>query len=174
MRRALGAGLAAGVFFGLFVLVESGAWAAAVVVFLVLTPLHGVRVARRMSRVWPTGADLDPADRAAVVRATRSGTVPDPRLAPDVLRYAEALRLTAERDRIRQWVMVLVAVVSLALAGYDTTAGTARQALVSWLVVVLVVLDLVWWPRRRDRLMARVEGAEAAARAPERRGAPGG
>ncbi|MFF9396164.1 hypothetical protein [Streptomyces griseoluteus] len=175
VRRALGAGLAAGVFFGLFVLVESGAWAAAVVVLLVLTPLHGVRVAQRMSRVWPAGAYLDPADRAAVVRATRSGgTVPDPRLAPDVLRYAEALRLTAERDRIRQWVMVLVAVVSLALAGYDTTAGTARQALVSWLVVVLVVLDLIWWPRRRDRLMDRVEHAEAAARAPERRSARGG
>ncbi|MGW5326963.1 hypothetical protein [Streptomyces sp. NPDC004014] len=132
MRRALGAGLAAGVFLGLFVLVESGAWAAAVVVLLVLTPLHGVRVARRMSAVWPAGADLDPADRAAVVRATRSGgTVSDPRPAPDVLRYAEALRVTAERDRIRRWVMVLVAVASLVLAGYGTVAGTARQALVS-------------------------------------------
>lgn len=175
MRRALGAGLAAGVFFGLFVLLESGAWAAAAVVLLVLTPLHGVRVARRMSRVWPAGGDLAPADRAAVVRATRRGeTVAGPRLAPDVVRHAEALRVTAEQDRLRRWVMGLVAVVALALAGYDTVAGTAREALVSWLVVALVVLDLVWWPRRRDRLMTRVRRAEAAARAPERRDAPGG
>ncbi|MGW0287386.1 hypothetical protein ACWDXT_30320 [Streptomyces sp. NPDC003236] len=175
VRRALGAGLAAGVFFGLFVLLESGAWAAAAVVLLVLTPLHGVRVARRMSRVWPAGGDLAPADRAAVVRATRrGGTVADPRLAPDVVRHAEALRVTAEQDRLRRWVMVLVALVALALAGYDTVAGTAREALVSWLVVALVALDLVWWPRRRDRLMTRVGRAEAAARAPERRDAPGG
>lgn len=175
MRRALGAGSAAGVFFALFVLVESGMWAAAAVVLLVLTPLYGVRVARRMSRVWPAGADLDPADRAAVVRATRRGeTVRDPRLAPEVVRYAEALRVTAERDRLRWWVMALVAAVALVLAGYDTVAGTAREALVSWLVVVLVALDLIWWPRRRDRLMARVRRAEAAARVPERRDAPGG
>jgi len=134
-----------------------------------------VRVARRMSRVWPAGADLDPADRAAVVRATRRGeTVRDPRLAPEVVRYAEALRVTAERDRLRWWVMALVAAVALVLAGYDTVAGTAREALVSWLVVVLVALDLIWWPRRRDRLMARVRRAEAAARVPERRDAPGG
>jgi len=175
VRRALGAGSAAGVFFALFVLVESGMWAAAAVVLLVLTPLYGVRVARRMSRVWPAGADLDPADRAAVVRATRRGeTVRDPRLAPEVVRYAEALRVTAERDRLRWWVMALVAAVALVLAGYDTVAGTAREALVSWLVVVLVALDLIWWPRRRDRLMARVRRAEAAARVPERRDAPGG
>ncbi|MFE3638499.1 hypothetical protein [Streptomyces sp. NPDC059168] len=128
-----------------------------------------------MSRDWPAGADLDPPDRAAVVRATRRGvTVRDPRLAPDVVRHAEALRATAERDRLRWWVMPLVAVVALALAGYDTAAGTPRQALVSWLVVVLVVLEMVWSPRRRDRLMARVRRAEAAARAPERPDTPGG
>lgn len=154
---------------------ESGAWSAAVVILLVLTPLYGVRVARSMGRVWPAGAGLDPADRAAVVRATRRGeSVRDPRLAPDVARYAEALRVTAEQDRLRWWVPALVAAVALALAGYDTVAGTTREALVSWLVVVLVVVELTWGPRRRNRLLARVQRAEAAARAPRRHDAAGG
>lgn len=175
VRRGLGAGLPAGAFFALFGFLESGAWPAAAAILLVLTPLYGVRVARRMNRVWPAGADLDPVDRAAVVRATRRGeSVRDPRLAPDVLRYAEALRVTAERDRLGRWVMALVAAVALALAGFDTVAGTAREALASWLAVLLVATELIWWPRRRDHLMARVRRAAAAARAPRRHDAPGG
>lgn len=79
MRRALGAGLPAGAFFTLFGLLESGAWPTVAVILLVLIALYGVRVARRMSRVWPPGADLDPVHGAALVRATRRGeSVRDP------------------------------------------------------------------------------------------------
>ncbi|MFJ8201139.1 hypothetical protein [Streptomyces sp. NPDC096152] len=166
VRRALGVGLCAGVLFGAFVAVESGSWAAAAVALVVLVPLYGVRSARRMSRAWPGGAGLGPADRAEVVRATRRGeAVADARLAPAVLQYAGALRTVMEEDRLRWWVMALVAAVAVALGVYDTAAGTAREALVSWLVVVLVALELTWAPRRRDRLEARVERAEGEARA---------
>ncbi|MES9524486.1 hypothetical protein [Streptomyces capoamus] len=34
----------------------------------------------------------------------------------------------------------------------------------SWLVVALCLADLVWWPRRRDRLLARADRAVASAR----------
>ncbi|WP_317445498.1 hypothetical protein [Streptomyces collinus] len=166
VRRGLCVGLAAGVFFAAFVAVESGAWPAAAVVLLVLGPLYGVRAARRMGRAWPGGAGLAPADRGRVVRATRRGeAIGDARLAPAVLEYAGALRVLREEDRLRWWLMPLVAVVSLALAVYDTVAGPARQALVSWLVVAVVALELAWSPARRNRLLARVARAEEAARA---------
>ncbi|MFJ9817425.1 hypothetical protein ACIRU3_19560 [Streptomyces sp. NPDC101151] len=175
VRRALGVGLGVGFFFGAFVVVESGSWVGAAVVVVVLTPLYGVRGARRMSRLWPDGSHLEPADRARVVRAARRGEViGDGRLAPAVVRYAEALRRAREQDRLRWWVLVLVGAVAVALAGYDTVAGAAREALVSWLVVVLVAAELAWSPRRRDRLMSRVERAEAAARVLRRRDTPGG
>ncbi|MET8582631.1 hypothetical protein ABZX39_17350 [Streptomyces collinus] len=176
VRRGLCVGLAAGVFFAAFVAVESGAWPAAAVVLLVLGPLYGVRAARRMGRAWPVGAALAPADRARVVRATRGGeSVGDVRLAPAVLEYAGALRVLREEDRTRWWLMPLVAVVSLALAVYDTVAGPARQALVSWLVVALVALELTWSPVWKERLLARVARAEEAARAlPHGEGPPHG
>jgi hypothetical protein len=175
VRRALGVGLSVGIFFGAFVAVESGSWAGAAVVVVVLSPLYGVRVARRMSKVWPSGADLEPADRALVVRVSRRGeAIMDARLAPAVVQYADALRRAREQDRLRWWAVALVGAVVVALAVYDTVAGTAREALVSWLVVALFALELTWWPKRRDRLMSRVERVEGAARALLRPDSQGG
>ncbi|MES4892373.1 hypothetical protein [Streptomyces sp. NPDC096012] len=161
--RALGAGLAAGVFFGAFVLVESGSWAGALVVLVVLGLFYGVRVARRMAGLWPAARHMNSADRAAVVRATRRGeAVGDPRLAPSVAQYADALRRGAEEDLARRWIVVLVSVFAVVLAVYDTLMGTRGEMIASWLVVVLFLADLLWWPRRRDRLLARSGRAAAA------------
>ncbi|MEU0008722.1 hypothetical protein ABZ079_31830 [Streptomyces sp. NPDC006314] len=165
VSRALGAGLAAGVFFGAFVLVESGSWLGAVVVLVVLSLLYGTRVARRMGRAWPAAKHMNAADRAAVVHATRRGeAIADPRLAPSVAEYADALRRCAEEDRLRRWVVLLVTVLAVALAVYDTLTGSTRETLVSWLVVVLCLADLMWWPRRRGHLLAQAGRAEASAR----------
>ncbi|MFF9087524.1 hypothetical protein ACF1BE_14085 [Streptomyces sp. NPDC014991] len=107
--RGVGAGLGAGVLSAAFVLVEAGSWPGAVVVLVVLGLFYGIRVARRMSGLWPEAARLSGAERAAVVRATRRGeAVGDPRLAPSVAGYAGALRRAAEEDRLRRWVVVLV------------------------------------------------------------------
>ncbi|QTE02892.1 hypothetical protein S1361_36500 [Streptomyces cyanogenus] len=163
--RAVGAGLAVGVFFGAFALVESGAWAAAVVVFVVLGLLYGIRVPRRMNRLWPEAKDMSRADRAAVVRATRRGEpVADPGLAPAVLAYAAALRRAAEEDRLRRWIVLVVTLLAIALAVYDTLTGTTGEMISSWLVVVLCVADLLWWPRRRAVLLARSDRAVASVR----------
>ncbi|WP_432019404.1 hypothetical protein [Streptomyces sp. 1222.5] len=161
--RALGAGVATGVFFGAFVLVESGSWLGPAVVFVVLSVFYGIRVARRMDRLWPAAEDMNAADRAAVVRATRRGeAVGDPRLAPAVAEYAGALRRAAEEDRLRRWVILLVTVLALALAVYDTLSGTTGETVASWLLVALLLADLLWWPRRRDRLLALADRAEKA------------
>ncbi|MEV6837798.1 hypothetical protein AB0N17_25370 [Streptomyces sp. NPDC051133] len=165
MRRAVGTGLPAGVFFAAFVLVESGSWPGAAVVFLVLSPLHGIRTARRMGRVWPEAGDMAAADRAAVVRATRRGEdIGDPRLAPAVDAYAGALRRTAEEDRLRRPVVLLLTALAVGLAVYDTLTAPTGEVVSSWLVVGLFLADIVWWPRCRDRLLARARQARRAAR----------
>ncbi|MEU9443570.1 hypothetical protein AB0D42_22210 [Streptomyces sp. NPDC048304] len=164
VRRVLGIGLPAGVFFAAFVLVESGSWPGAAVVFLVLSPLHGIRSARRMGRAWPGAADLDPAARAAVVRATRRGeAVGDPALAPAVVEYADGLHRIAEEDRLRRPLILLVTVLALALAGYDTVTAPSGVLITSWLAVALLLADLAWWPGRRARLLARAARAREMA-----------
>ncbi|MFB7504987.1 hypothetical protein [Streptomyces broussonetiae] len=163
--RRVAAGLAAGLFLGVFVLVEAGSWAGAVVVFVVLSLFHGTRVARRMENIWPAAEGMSGADRTAVVRATRRGeAVDDPRLASSVVEYARALRRGAEEDRLRRRVVLLVTALAVALAVYDTVRGSTGQTIASWLVVLLLLADLVWWPRSRARLLARADRAEASAR----------
>jgi hypothetical protein len=165
VSRGVTAGLAAGVFFGAFVLVEARSRAGAVVVFVVLSLFHGIRLARRMDRAWPAAKGLNRADRAAVVRVTRHGeAIGDPRLAPSVVEYAGALRRTAEEDRLRRWIVLLVTVLAVALAVYDTVTGSPGETIASWLVVALFLADLLWWPRSRARLLARAARAEASAR----------
>lgn len=163
VSRGACAGFATGVFFGAFVLVEARSWAGTVVVFVALSLFYGARVARRMERAWPGAKGLSGADRAAVVRATRRGeAIGDPRLASSVVEYAGALRRIAEEDRLRRWVVLLVTALTVVLAVYDTVTGSTGETIASWLVVALFLADLLWWPRRRDRLLARADRAEAA------------
>ncbi|MCS0604372.1 hypothetical protein NX794_24620 [Streptomyces sp. LP11] len=174
LRRALGTGLPAGVFFGAFVLVESGSWAGAAVVFVILGPCHGIRSARRMRKAWPGAGELDAGGRAAAVRATRRGEdVGDRRPAPAVVEYADGLRRVAEDDRLRRPIVLSVAVLALALAGYDTLTAPAAEVIASWLVVALFLADLVWWPRRRAALLTRAERAARSARRASDGGSPG-
>ncbi|MFB0614384.1 hypothetical protein [Streptomyces sp. AGS-58] len=169
--RGVGAGLGVGVCCAAFVLVEAGSWPGAAVVLVVLSLFYGIRVARRMGRLWPEAGRLSGADRAAVVRATRRGrAADDPRLAPSVAAYAGALRRAAEEDRPRRWIVVLGAVLAVGLAVYDTLRSSTGETVASWLVVVLFAADLMGWPGRRARLLDRAGRAAAAAR----RGPDGG
>lgn len=165
VHRALIIGLSAAVFFGAFVLAESGSWVGAVAAVLVLGPFYGIRVARRMGRVWPGAGDLDPADRMAVVRAARRGEdIGDARLAPAVVDYCNGLRTAREHDRLLLWVVLVFAALAVALALIDTFSGSTRQAGVSWLFVLFFLVELTWWPRRQTRIMSRAEQAERSAR----------
>ncbi|MGW2743129.1 hypothetical protein [Streptomyces sp. NPDC001450] len=176
VHRALIIGLSAGVLFGAFVLAESGSWVGAVAAVLVLGPFYGIRVARRMARVWPGAGDLDPADRTAVVRAARRGEdTGDARLAPAVIDYCNGLRTAREQDRLLLWVVLVFAGLAVALALIDTFSGSMRQAWVSWLFVLFFLVELTWWPRRQARIMSCAERAERSARrALRQRNSPGG
>ncbi|MFH8770312.1 hypothetical protein ACIF83_11440 [Streptomyces sp. NPDC085866] len=168
-------GLSAGVFFGAFVLAESESWVGAAAAVLVLGPFYGIRVARRMGRVWPGAEDLDPADRAAVVRAARRGEdIGDARLAPAVVDYCNGLRTAREHDRLLLWVALVLTGLAVALALIDTFSGSTREAWVSWLFVLFFLVELTWWPRRKARVMSRAEQAERLARVALRhRNSPG-
>lgn len=165
MRRALGTGLPAGAFFGAFVLLESGSWVGAAVVFVILSPLHGIRSARRMGRAWPGARDMSAADRAAVVRATRRGeAIGDPALAPAVVDYADGLGRVAEEDRLRRPLVLLVTALAIVLAVYDTLTAPTGALVTSWLVAALLLADIAWWPGRRSRVLSRAERAREFAR----------
>ncbi|MFE0510547.1 hypothetical protein [Streptomyces sp. NPDC058964] len=165
VSRALSIGLPTGLLAGAFALVESGAWPSGLIVFLAVSAVYGPVMARRMGRAWPGAGELDPADRAAVVRATRHGEdIRDTRLAPAVLVYADALRETRERGGWVRWVVLAAAVVALTVALHDTFHGTIGEAVSSWVVVALFIADLTWRPRREAHLIARAEQAEQSAR----------
>jgi hypothetical protein len=162
---ALGAGLPVGFFFGALGFAESGS-VVALLALIVLGPLvYGIPMARRMTRFWPEAKMVSGADRVAVVRASRRGEdIGEARLAHAVIDYGSGLRAASAQAR-RFWVVVpVVAAVSLILAVTDSVFGPIRLALVSWLWVALVLIEMFWWPRRLTCLLANTARADDLAR----------
>lgn len=163
--RAVSVGLPVGICLGALVLAESGSWLAGALAVVVLSPLYGVRSARRMTRFWPGARELAAADRVAVVRAARRGErVGEPGLALGVVEYGAGLREAREEARLSQRLVVLFAGLALAVALIDSFTQPLRTALVSWLIVAVLLLELAWWPQKRDHLLANAERAERSAR----------
>jgi hypothetical protein len=51
----------------------------------------------------------------------------------------------------------------LVLAVIDSLFGTPRVAAVSWAVVVFFAVEIFWWPRAQDRILANAEHTEESA-----------
>jgi hypothetical protein len=157
-------GVPVGVFLAALVFAESASVLGALVAFVVLSVFYGILASRRMSRLWPSAGDLSGGDRVAAVRISRAGKeVGEPRLAAAVIDYTNGLREARSQARSRRWVVWLGAAAVLVLAVIDSTLGPVRLAVVSWLFVAFFVIELFWWPRRVDRLLARAERAERSA-----------
>lgn len=163
--RTVGVGLAGGVFFGALGYAESGS-VVALVALVVLGPfVFGIPTARRMARFWPGAKMLSREDRVAVVRATRRGqNIGETRLAHAVIEYSSGLRDAHDHARRYRWVVPLVGALSLILALTDSFFGSIRLALVSWLWVAIIVVELLWWPGKRADLLSNAERAETQAR----------
>jgi hypothetical protein len=163
--RAVTIGLTAGIFFGALAFADSGLWLSGLVVLVILTPVYGIMMARRMSRFWPGAKELKGADRVAVARAARRGrAIGAPRLAPAVIDYSDGLHAAYEQARPRRWVLWLLAAASLFAAGMDTYLGPIRSAVVSWLFVAFFAVELWWWPKEQVGLVANAERAANLAR----------
>ncbi len=160
--RALILGTAAGVFFGALAWLDSGLWLAGLCVLVILGFVFGIAMARRMDRYWPGAGDLDGADRVAVVRAARRGErVADPRLAGAVADYGRGLHAAAAGAKPRRWLVSLVLVGAVAIALWDSVFGSVRDGVASGVYMLLLGLELFWWPTRQARLLADADRAAA-------------
>jgi hypothetical protein len=100
-----------------------------------------------------------------VVAATRRGDrIGDDALAPAVVDYSRALQAEAEKYRPLRWVIVFVLGVAVAAAAWDAVLGSVGNVVVSFAYLVLIVLELTWWPKRRAELLTNADRASAKAR----------
>lgn len=165
LQRAALLGCCAGLFFGVIAWLDSGMLLAGATVFVVLGVGSGVVTARRMARAWPGAAELTGPQRVAVVDAARRGTsVGDTALAPAVVDYGRALRAAVESGRLWRWLFVAVLVIAVVLAIWDAAAGSWGNLAASIVYLVVIVLEVFWWPRRQAALLANTERAAALAR----------
>jgi len=106
---------------------------------------------------------LPPSDRAAVARAVRRGEpVPDPRLAPSALAWAESVVASVRRQQapLERSVPFALAALTLVMALWETNTGRAWQAVSFWAATV-VFLGI---GSTRSRALGRLhEKATAAA-----------
>ena len=163
--RIVSVGLAVGIFFGALGFAESGS-VVALVALVALGPfVFGIPMARRMASFWPGAKMLSGADRVAVVRATRRGhNIGETCRAHAVIEYSSGLREAHDQARRYRWMVPVVAALSLILALTDSFFGSIRLALVSWLWVAIIVVELLWWPGKRADLLSNAERAETLAR----------
>lgn len=158
--RALITGIGAGAFLGALAWIDSGQWLAGLVVFVILALACGTWVPLRMARYWPAGAELDGAGRVAVVRAARiAQRIGEPRFRVGAQDYAAGMRAAAENSRMWRPLIVFVLAVAVVVAVWDTLAGTWGNAVASAVYLVLLVLEVFWWPRRQAQLLANADRA---------------
>lgn len=137
---------------------ESGSLLGALVAFVVIGVFNGILTARRMGRAWPAARDLRPDERVVVSSAARRGhRIDEARLAPAAIEYVGALHDARVGLRRWRWFVWLAAVATLCLAVSDSLFATPRVAAVSWLMVGFFAVEIGWWPRVQDRLLANAE-----------------
>jgi hypothetical protein len=165
VRRALTVGVGVGAFLGALAWLDSGMLLAGVLVFVILTVFYSIWMARRMGRYWPGAKDLTGEDRVAVVRAARRGErIGDPHLAQAVIEYSRGLHAADEKARPFRWVVPLVLVVGVGTAAWDAVFGSWGNAIASGIYLVLLSIELFWWPPRREQLLANADRAAEIAR----------
>jgi hypothetical protein len=163
--RALTIGGSVGVFLGAMALLDSGFPLAAAIVFVVGMG-YGIWMAGRMARYWPGARELTGAERVTVARASRRGElIGDSRLARSVSDYSRGLHAAAEKARPYRWLIWFLFAVAAAAAVWDTVSGSTRDAVASCVYIVLLAIELFWWPKRQAQLLSNADrAAEVAGR----------
>ncbi|MDF2825919.1 MAG: hypothetical protein K0R68_3327 [Mycobacterium sp.] len=164
LRRGFTVGIAVGLFFGVLTWLDSGMLLGGVLASAVTGIASGVWMSRRMARFWPAAEQLTGQQRhvvAATVR--RGGRIADPALAPAVLACSRGMQAAAERGRPWRWVVVVVLLVVIIMALWDAVMGSVGNALASLIYLVLIGLEMSWWPNKRAELLTNAERASVAA-----------
>ncbi|WP_123026399.1 hypothetical protein [Mycolicibacterium stellerae] len=153
-------GGAVGAFLGALAWLDSGFLVIGLVVFVVLCALYGLLMSRRMARHWPTATQLTGPQREQVARAARQGErLEDPALAQALSDYRNGMHVAAEETRLFRWLVLVVLVVAVATAVWDAAFGSWGNAVVSAIYLVLLVLEVFWWPKRQRQLLTNADRA---------------
>jgi hypothetical protein len=163
--RGLILGLGVGGFLGALAWLDSGFLLGGLIAFAVLALFYGGWMARRMTRYWPSAARLSGPERERVARAARTGEgIDDPRLVGALVEFRDGLHQAAEKARPLRWVLWFVLVVAAGTAVWDATFGSWGNAVVSVIYLVMLLLELFWWPKRQRELLANADRAAEMSR----------
>ncbi len=158
--RGLILGVAVGGFLGVLAWLDSGFLLAGVVAFAVLVVFYGGWMARRMARYWPSAKQLSGRERELVARAARTGMpVDDGRMVPALMEYRDGLHEAAEAARPLRWLIWIVLVVAIGSAAWDAAYGSWGNVVVSAVYLVMLALEVFWWPKRQQQLLANADRA---------------
>jgi hypothetical protein len=173
VRRALIVGGFLGIVLGAMAWIDSGLLLAGILTVFITGLIYGIWIPRRMARYWPGAKQLSGEDRVAVAHTARHGErVADPRLAPAIIDYSKGMHASAEQAKPYRWVVPLILAVGVATAVWDSIFGTWGNAIASVIYLVALLVEVFWWPKRRDGLLANGDrAAEFAADLLEKRGA---
>lgn len=162
--RAVMVGLGAGVFIGLLAWLDSGMWLAALIVLAIVTLIYGAWLGRRLVTYWPGASALTGEQRIRVAGVTRwGGRIGDPALAQPVIDFADGMHRSAETGRPFRWVIPLVLAIGIGVAAWDAAFGSTRDLIASCVYLVLMCIELFWWPGRRDQLLDNADRARERA-----------
>jgi hypothetical protein len=154
-----------GLCLGFLAWLDSGFLLTGVIVVVIVGALYGIWMPRRMVRFWPGSTELTGDERVTVVRAARRGErIDDARLAQPVIEYGRALHASAEEARLLRWVIVLLLVVAIGTAVWDAAFGSWGNAVVSGIYLVALLVELLWWQKRQQQLLANADRAGELAR----------
>jgi hypothetical protein len=160
VRRALTVGPAVGIPLGALAWLDSGFLLSAVIVLVIIGVFFGIWMPRRMARYWPGAKQLTGDERVAVVHATRRGErIGDARLASAVIDYSRGVHAAAEKARPFRWLLIFILVVAVGTAVWDAVYGSWGNAVASGIYLVLLLIELFWWPKRQEQLLANADRA---------------
>jgi hypothetical protein len=168
LYRGVALGLPVGLCLGAMAWLDSGVLLGGVIALVITGLLYGILMPRRMAQYWPGADQLSGEERVTVVRTARRGErIEDPRLAQAVIDYAKGIHAAAEKARPFRWVLPLVLVVSIATAVWDSVYGSWGNAVASGIYLLALLIELLWWPKRRDQMLADADRAAGMAGQPE-------
>jgi hypothetical protein len=172
-RRALIIGGTVGISLGALAWIDSGLLLTGVIVLVIVGVFYGIWMPRRMARYWPGAKQLSGDDRVTVVRTARRGErIGDTQQARAVIDYSSGMHTAAEKARPFRWVVPLVLVVGVGTAVWDAVFGSWGNAVASGIYLVLLLIEVFWWPKRREQLLANADrAANIATQTLEKQGA---
>ena len=164
-RRALIVGGSVGIALGALAWLDSGFLLSGVIVLVIVGVFYAIWMPRRMARYWPGAQQLSGDDRVTVARTARRGErLGDARLAQPLTDYSTGMHAAAEQARPFRWVIPLFLVVGVGTAVWDAAFGSWGNAVASFIYLVLLLIEVFWWPKRRDQLLANADRASGLAR----------